>query len=64
MGRAIVFNDFNYTETSPTRSTDVLVSQRNGSVARITSIEDPEHSVDLAFEFWRHFSAMSAGIQK
>ena len=64
MGTAFIFNDFNCTESSPTRSTDVLVSQRNGIVAGVTSIDDPEHAVDIAFEFWDHFSALSTEIQK
>ena len=38
--------------------------QKNGIIAGVTSIDDPEHAVDLAFEFWGHFSAISAEILK
>jgi hypothetical protein len=38
--------------------------QKNGIVAGVTSIDDPEHAVDIAFGFWDHFSALSTEIQK
>ena len=38
--------------------------QEDGMVAGVTSIEDRELAVDLAFEFWRDLSAMSLNVLK